>query len=107
LFAELGADGQIGIGVRASPGTALETTLLNSTLIGPGSTAVNNSDWNRTDSVSLNQLQDTHSHYLNGLLTGGLNNVELDAPADCLVTIANVPTVVNPPQIMDGRGIFS
>jgi len=93
VFTELGADGQIGSGVSASPGTPDETTSLNSTLIaGPGSVA-NDSDWNGTDGVPLNQLWDTHSHDVSGLLTPGLNNVEVDAPDDCLVTIANVLTV--------------
>jgi hypothetical protein len=93
VFTELGADGQIGSGVTAFLGTAEETTSLNSTLVaGPGSTA-NDSDWNGTDGFPLNQLWDTHSHDVTGLLTAGLNNVEIDAPGDCLVTIANVLTV--------------
>jgi hypothetical protein len=93
VFTELGADGQIGSGVTALPGTPDETTSLNSTLIaGPGS-VVNDGDWNGTDGVPLNQLWDTHSHDVSGLLTAGLNNVEVDAPGDCLVAIANVLTV--------------
>lgn len=93
IFTEIGADGQIGNGVTAISTLSNETTALDSTLIaGPGST-INDSDWNGTDGVPLNQLWDTHSHDVSGLLVAGLNNVTISAGVDCLIPIANVLTV--------------
>jgi hypothetical protein len=93
IFTELGADGQIGNGLTAEPLLADDTTTLGSTLIaGPGS-AINDSDWNGTDGVPLNQLWDTHSHDVTGLLVAGLNSVTINSGVDCLVPIANVLTV--------------
>jgi hypothetical protein len=91
IFTELGADGQIGTSL--STGLALETTSLNGNLIaGPGS-GYNDSDWNGTDGVPLNQLWDTHSHDVEGDLLAGANTVTIASQGDCLVTIANVLTV--------------
>lgn len=93
IFTEIGADGQIGSGLAAVAGLSGETTELNTTLIaGPGS-AANDSDWNGTDGVPLNQLWDTHSHDVTGLLTPGTNGLTITASGDCLVAIANVLTV--------------
>lgn len=93
IFTELGADGQIGNGLTAFSALSNDTTTLGSTLVaGPGS-AVNDSDWNGTDGDPLNQLWDTHSHDVSGLLVAGLNNVTINSGTDCLVPIANVLTV--------------
>jgi hypothetical protein len=96
IFTELGADGQVGgsqIGLSLTPEFAQKTTQLNSIFIaGPGS-AVNDGDWNGTDGIPLNQLWDTHSHDVSGLLVAGLNNVTTFADDDCLVAVANVLTV--------------
>jgi hypothetical protein len=96
IFTELGADGQVGgsdIGLSLTPEITLKTTQLNLTLIaGPGS-AVNDADWNGDDGIPLNQLWDTHSHDVTGLLTPGLNNITTYSDDDCIVTIANVLTV--------------
>jgi hypothetical protein len=100
IFTEIGADGQIGAGLVAgislAPGDTFtgKTTAVNATVIaGPGGSD-NDSDWNGSDGVPLNQLWDTHSHDISGLLVTGLNNITVDDPGgDCLVAVASVLTV--------------
>jgi hypothetical protein len=98
IFTELGADGQTGDGY--TNGLTGENTSISSTLIaGPGAPSAsgnNDSDWNGTDGVPLNQLWDTHSHDVSGLLAEGADTVSiLDGigGADCLIPVANVLTV--------------
>lgn len=93
IFTELAADGQIGAGVTAVSGTSGKITTLNSTMIaGPGS-VVNDSDWDGTDGVPLNQLWDTHSHDVTGDLVSGTNTVTISSTNDCVVAISNALTV--------------
>jgi len=105
IFTEIGADGQTGTYPNALEGfLSFKSTKLNSTVIaGPGATNANNavdpnndSDWNGSDGGPLNQLWDTHSHDVTGLLKLGDNSISIyDASdgEDCLVGIANVLTV--------------
>jgi hypothetical protein len=97
LFHNIGADGQIGVGVAAIPGTASEITWLNSRRIaGPGSPA-NDSDWNGGGAGPLPQLWDNTTHNVTAQARAGSNPSLLPfivyAPDDCLVTVANVVSV--------------
>jgi hypothetical protein len=93
IFTEIGGDGQVGAGVFASSSTSGETVSLNGTIIaGPGSPYIEDSDWNGTDGVSLNQLWDTHTHGVTGVLDSPTNSVVITAPGDCLIAIANIIT---------------
>jgi hypothetical protein len=98
VFTEIGSDGQIGDNLTAL--FTSKTTLLNSTPIaGPGAAAAggdNDSDWDGTDGTPLNQLWDTHSHNVTGIVTAGSENVSVidnTADRDCLITVANVLSI--------------
>lgn len=94
IFTEIGADGQAGNGYDGS--ASLEDTSLNSTVIAGINAASGfdlDSDWNGSDAGPMNQLWDTHSHDVTGVLTGGTNSVSIYAPDDCLIGVANVLTV--------------
>lgn len=80
-FTRFGADGQIGSGVTPLAIGTGERTFVNGVQIaGPGSPA-NDSDWNGTDGVPLNQLWDTH--------TTDVTNVPLPVPNGYTVTYDN------------------
>jgi hypothetical protein len=98
IFTELGADGQTGGGYTST--VTNKTTTLNGTLIaGPLAPSVggdNDSDWNGTDGVPLNQLWDTHSHDVTGLVGAGTNTISINsigAVSDCDIAVANALTV--------------
>jgi hypothetical protein len=98
IFTEIGADGQIGSALTAF--LTSKTTSLNSTPIaGPGAAAVggdNDSDWNGTDGTPLNQLWDTHSHDVTGIVAPTSEDVSIidnTRGRDCLIAVANVLSI--------------
>jgi hypothetical protein len=98
IFTEIGADGQIGSALTAF--LTSKTTSLNSTPIaGPGAAAVggdNDSDWNGTDGTPLNQLWDTHSHDVTGIVGPTSEDVSIidnTRGRDCLIAVANVLSI--------------
>jgi hypothetical protein len=105
IFTEIGADGQQATFPNGLQGyLSFKSTKLNSTVIaGPGATNAgtafdpdHDSDWNGSDGGPLNQLWDTHSHDVTGLLKFGNNSISIydsSDGGDCLVGIANVLTV--------------
>lgn len=95
IFTEIGADGQIGGGYTAT--IANKPTAINGTIIAGPSGIDPDSDWNGTDGVPLNQLWDTHTHDITGILSGGTDTVSVTSNCtpncDCLIGVANVLTV--------------
>ncbi len=98
IFTEIGSDGQIGTSLTAF--LTSKTTSLNGTPIaGPGAAAVggdNDSDWNGADGAPLNQLWDTHSHDVTGIVAPSSENVSIidnTGARDCLIAVANVLSI--------------
>jgi hypothetical protein len=97
LFHNIGADGQIGNGVGAIFEASRETTTLNGrTVAGPDSPA-NDSDWNGAVAGPLPQLWDNSTHWVTTQARAGATPTRLpfvvNAPDDCLVTVANIVSV--------------
>lgn len=105
-FTRAGADGQVGVSVNASPTSTNETTHFGgpsvncaaavlTQIAGDGSTRDRDSDWNGHDGGPLNQLWDTHTTDVKGLLGGSAGNycVRYFSPSDCLNFILYVLTV--------------
>jgi len=96
LLHTIGADGQIGTGVKATALISGEVTTLNGVKIaGPGSPAPG--DWNGILAAPLPQLWDNATH---DVTTAAKANVAttlmtfgVKASGDCVVTIANVMSV--------------
>ena len=97
LFHNIGADGQIGVGVAASISTSIEPTFLNGRRIAGLSSPANDSDWNGGVAGPLPQLWDNTTHNVTfQARAGAAPNVLpfiVAAPDDCLVTVANVVSV--------------
>jgi hypothetical protein len=108
-FTRFGADGQVGSGVTPSGTTPDDITRFGgpsgscpsavlTQIAGPGAThalSTEDSDWNGDDGGPLNQLWDTHTSTVTGLLGGGAANycVRYTAPGDCLTFIGYGLTV--------------
>ena len=100
LFHNIGADGQIGVGVDEIAATAGEITTLNGRRIaGPGSPA-GGGDWNGGAAAPLPQLWDNTTHEVTAAAKAGSSPFILpfaiSAPDDCLVAVANVLSVRAP-----------
>lgn len=97
VFHNIGADGQIGVGVAASASTSTEPTFLNSRRIAGPSSPANDSDWNGGVAGPLPQLWDNTTHNVTfQARAGSAPNVLpfiVAAPDDCVVTVANVVSV--------------
>ena len=97
LFHNIGADGQIGVGVAASPATSTEQTFLNSRRIAGPSSPANDSDWNGGVAGPLPQLWDDTTHNVTFQARAGSTPNVLPfivaAPDDCVVTVANVVSI--------------
>jgi hypothetical protein len=95
LFHTIGADGQSGVGVKSIAATAGEVTYLNDRRIaGPGSPAAG--DWNGSVAAPLPQLWDNATHDVTTAAHAGapfLLPFAVEAPDDCLVTVANVLSI--------------
>lgn len=99
IFTEIGSDGQTGGGLTTTL-TSKTTTVNDTPIAGPGAAengGDNDSDWNGTDGVPLNQLWDTHSHSLtSGIVSSDSDDISIvddTGGTDCLIPIANVLTV--------------
>ena len=96
VFHNIGADGQIGVGVNAIAAASGEITFLNNRRIaGPGS-AAQKSDWNGSVAEPLPQLWDNTTHIVTSSALAGsptLLPFRVSAPDDCLVTVANILSV--------------
>jgi len=97
LLHNIGADGQIGVGVKEIAATAGEITTLNGRRIaGPGSPS-NTSDWNGTIAAPLPQLWDNTTHDVTTAAHAGANptvlQLTIKAPDDCIVPVANLLSV--------------
>jgi len=101
-----GADGQVGTGTSATPAASGEKTFFGGPaancaaaalvqISGDGSTRNLDSDWNGADGVPLNQLWDTHTTTVTGLLRGGAANycVRYVSTGDCMNAIGYALTV--------------
>jgi hypothetical protein len=96
LLHTIGADGQIGTGVKAAASTAGEITTLNGVKIaGPGSPAPG--DWNGSVAAPLPQLWDNVTHDVTTAAKANsastLMTFGVKALGDCVVTVANVMSV--------------
>jgi len=104
-FTRFGADGQVGSSTSPSSaaddqtffgGPSASCASANLTQIaGPGSDINADSDWNGSDGGPLNQLWDTHTTTVTGLLGSGATNycVRYVSTGDCLTFIGYVLTV--------------
>jgi hypothetical protein len=95
LWDNIGADGQSGVSRSADPFVSQETTTINGSLIaGPGSD-YNDSDWNGSSGLPLPQLWDDTGHDITlAILPGATRlNITIDAPTDCVTTVANIVEV--------------
>jgi hypothetical protein len=97
LFHNIGADGQIGVGVRGFPATASDITFLNNRRIaGPGSPA-RDSDWNGGSAGPLPQLWDNTTHNVTAEAKAGSSptalRFKISAPDDCVVPVANLLSI--------------
>jgi hypothetical protein len=109
LFAKstrFGADGQVGTGNSASPITSEEKTFFGgpsancavavlTQIAGDGSTRNHDSDWNGSDGGPLNQLWDTRTTTVTGLLRAGAANycVRYVSSGDCMNAIGYALTL--------------
>lgn len=92
-FTLVGADGQIGSGLRPMTPTTSEKSFFQGTQIaGPGGLN-NDSDWNGQDTEPLSQLWDTRTQIVP--IEQGSNSAEVryEAGSDCLVVVAFILTV--------------
>jgi len=105
LFHTIGADGQIGNGVKANAVTAGEVTRINGVAIaGPGSPAPG--DWNGNIAAPLPQLWDNITHDVTSATasdnpsTVATFNVQMPGTTDrdCVVPVANVMSILPPPD---------
>lgn len=97
LLHNIGADGQIGVGVKEIAATAGEITTLNGRRIaGPGSPS-GTSDWNGTIAAPLPQLWDNTTHDVTAAAKAGSSPtvlaLSIKAPDDCVVPVANLLSV--------------
>ncbi len=101
-----GADGQVGTSTNASPAFSEEKTFFGgpsancaaaalTQIAGDGSARNHDSDWNGSDGGPLNQLWDTHTTTVTGLLGAGAANycVRYVANGDCMNAIGYVLSV--------------
>lgn len=101
-----GADGQVGIGTNASPITSEEKTFFGgpslncatavlTQIAGDGSLRNHDSDWNGNDGGPLNQLWDTRTTTVTGLLSAGATSycVRYVSSGDCMNAIGYVLTL--------------
>jgi hypothetical protein len=91
----IGADGQIGASLTPFFGVPNESTAINGFQIkGPGAPVDQDSDWNGDDGVPLNQLWDTHSTDIRGLIGAGAGNyiVTYVSNGDCVNPSVHVLT---------------
>jgi hypothetical protein len=95
----LGGDGQTGYGIKPFAFATDEKTYLGPTLSslsqirGRGAASRNySSDWNGFDGQPLNQLWDTNTDEITGILSSGLNAyaVRYVSQGDCIVLVAQV-----------------
>jgi hypothetical protein len=97
LFHNIGADGQIGSGVGAISATAGETTTLNGRPVAGPNSPANDADWNGAVAGPLPQLWDNTTHVVTFQARAGSTPTRLpfvvNAPDDCLVTVANIVSV--------------
>jgi hypothetical protein len=97
LVHNIGADGQIGTGLSASSATAGETTTLNGQPVAGPNSPANDSDWNGAVAGPLPQLWDNTTHFVTYQARAGATPTRLpfvvNAPDDCLVTVANIVSV--------------
>jgi hypothetical protein len=104
-FTRFGADGQVGSSTAASPALSDEKTFFGgpsgscptaalTQIAGDGSTRDRDSDWNGADGEPLNQLWDTHTTNVSGLLGAGAGNycVRYVSLGDCMNAIGYVLT---------------
>jgi len=96
LLNEIGADGQSGVGVSEVASVSAEVTRLNGRVIaGPGSPG-GAGDWNGIVAGPLPQLWDNNTHNVTNAAKAGnplVLSFVINAPDDCLVTVANVLSV--------------
>jgi hypothetical protein len=85
-----GADGQIGASRNAT--SSGDTVSVNGTLIsGTGVTNVPSGDWDGSAGWPLPQLWDDTGHDISTAAAGASSlAVSINAPGDCLITVANV-----------------
>lgn len=89
-FTSIGADGQVGNGLRASSSVSSETSFFQGTQFAGPTAPDNDSDWNGHDGGPLNQLWDTRSHIV-PIKSGSTNaSIRYVSQGDCLVTVAFV-----------------
>src|SRR5271157_1511007 len=96
LWANIGADGQVGSSRAATDGASGETTTINGVLVaGPGSLQNLTGDWNGSSGFPLPQLWDDTGHAFANSAATPTNTLSITfgpatGQADCLTPVANV-----------------